>query len=78
MVGSSCVCAGAAMQHARGIIAVFGRDVEGKWALPHGEFGLDVIALVGTLRYTFHRSIPEIHQALRDRGVQIAERTVAL
>jgi len=64
------------MQHARGIIAAFDRDVEGKWALPHGEFGLDVIALVGTLRYTFHRSIPEIHQALRDRGVQIAERTV--
>ncbi|GHO41903.1 hypothetical protein KSX_00660 [Ktedonospora formicarum] len=51
-------------------------EEEGKWALPHGEFGLDVIALVGTLRYTSHRSIPEIHQALRDRGVQIAERTV--
>ena len=51
-------------------------EEEGKWALPHGEFGLDVIALVGTLRYTSHRSIPEIHQALRDRGVSIAERTV--
>jgi hypothetical protein len=35
-----------------------------------------VIALVGTLRYTAHRSIPEIHQALRERGVPIAERTV--
>lgn len=51
-------------------------EEEGKWALPHGEFGLDVIALVGTLRYTSHRSIPEIHQALRDREVSIAERTV--
>ena len=51
-------------------------EEEGEWALPHGEFGLDVIALVGTLRYTSHRSIPEIHQALRDRGVPIAERTV--
>jgi hypothetical protein len=51
-------------------------EEEGKWALPHGEFGLDVIALVGTLRYTAHRSVPEIHQALRDRGVSIAERTV--
>ncbi len=51
-------------------------EEEGRWALPHGEFGLDVIALVGTLRYTYHRSIPEIHQALRDRGVPIAERTV--
>jgi hypothetical protein len=51
-------------------------EEEGTWALPHGEFGLDVIALVGTLRYTAHRSIPEIHQALYDRGVPIAERTV--
>jgi MULE transposase domain len=51
-------------------------EEEGRWALPHGECGLDVIALVGTLRYTSHRSIPEIHQALRDRGVSIAERTV--
>jgi len=33
-------------------------EEEGRWALPHGEFGLDVIALVGTLRYTSHRSIP--------------------
>jgi len=51
-------------------------EEEGRWALPHGEFGLDVIALVGTLRYVSHRSVPEIHQALCDRGVQIAERTV--
>ena len=51
-------------------------EEEGRWALPHGEFGLDVIALVGALRYTSHRSVPEIHQALRDRGLQIAERTV--
>ena len=51
-------------------------EEEGRWALPHGEFGLDVIALVGSLRYTAHRSIPEIHQALCDRGVSIAERTV--
>ena len=35
-----------------------------------------MIALVGTLRSTSHRSIPEIHQALRDRAVSIAERTV--
>jgi hypothetical protein len=37
---------------------------------------LDVIAFVGLLRYQEHRSVPEIHQALRDRGVNIAERTV--
>ncbi len=51
-------------------------EEEGSWALPHGEFGLDVIALVGMRRYTSHRSIPEIHQALCDRGISIAERTV--
>ena len=51
-------------------------EEEGGWALPHGTFGLDIIALVGTLRYTLHRSIPEIHQDLCHRGVLIAERTV--
>jgi hypothetical protein len=40
------------------------------------EFGLDVIALIGTLRYTHHHSVPEIHAVLRHRGVAIAERTV--
>ena len=45
-------------------------------ALPHGEFGLDVIALIGALRYGEHRSVPEIHRALQTRGIQIAERTV--
>src|SRR5438309_5271997 len=51
-------------------------EEEGGWALPHGEFGLDVIALVGALRYAEHRSVPEIHQHLVARGLQIAERTV--
>jgi hypothetical protein len=51
-------------------------EEEGRWALPHGEFGLDVIALVGSLRYTSHRSVTEIHWTLCDREVPIAERTV--
>src|SRR5215469_6035248 len=51
-------------------------EEEGRWALPHGEFGLDVIALVGALRYQEQRSIPQIHQELQRRGVQIASRTV--
>jgi Transposase, Mutator family len=51
-------------------------EEEGHWALPQGEFGLDVIALVGALRYAEHRSVPEIHRALRAQGVAIAERTV--
>ncbi len=45
-------------------------------ALPHGEFGLAVIALIGTLRYADHRSVLDIHRALQARGIQIAERTV--
>jgi hypothetical protein len=49
---------------------------EGRYVLPHGEIGLDVIALVGTLRFAQHRSVPEIHQELRRRGVVLAERTV--
>ena len=51
-------------------------EEEGAWALPHGEFGLDIIALVGALRYASHKSVPEIHQELRGREVAIAERTV--
>lgn len=51
-------------------------EEEGAWALPHGEFGLDVIAEVGSLRSLSHRSVPEIHQALCARGINIAERTV--
>lgn len=49
---------------------------EGMLALPHGEFGLDVIAFIGRCRYADHRSVPEIQQRLRQRGVVIAERTV--
>lgn len=51
-------------------------EEEGRWALPHGEFGLDVIALVGTLRYQQQRSIAQIHEELLKRGVVLAERTV--
>ncbi len=35
---------------------VYRPEEEGKWALPHGECGLDLIALVGRLRYREHRS----------------------
>src|SRR5262249_37254181 len=51
-------------------------EAEGRLALPHHEFGLDVIALVGRLRYAFHRSVPEIRAHLAGRGLSIAERTV--
>jgi hypothetical protein len=51
-------------------------EAEGRLALPHHAFGLDVVALTGALRYVQHRSLPEIHQELTRRGVALAERTV--
>src|SRR6266568_2792580 len=51
-------------------------EAEGRLALPKHEFGLDVIACVGTLRYAQHRTLPEIHQHLCHRGVVVAPRTV--
>jgi hypothetical protein len=51
-------------------------EEEGAFALPQGEFGLDVIALVGALRHAEHRSVPEIHRELLGRGVGVSERTV--
>ena len=51
-------------------------EAEAHFALPHHEFGLDVVALVGRLRHAEHRSVPEIHQELTRRGVAVAQRTV--
>jgi len=51
-------------------------EEEGRIALPQYEFGLDVIALVGALRYQQHRSVPEIHLELVSRGIRICERSV--
>src|SRR5262249_29825617 len=51
-------------------------EVEGRLALPHHEFGLDVIALIGQLRYAEHRSVPEMRTCLLGRGLAVAERTV--
>jgi hypothetical protein len=51
-------------------------EEEGSWALPHGEFGLEVIALIGRWRFREHRSVPEMHRMLLARGVSITERSV--
>jgi hypothetical protein len=51
-------------------------EAEGRYALPKHEFGLDVIARIGALRYADHRAVPEIHRDLTGRGMAIAERTV--
>jgi hypothetical protein len=52
-------------------------EQEGRFALPEHEFGLDVIAAVGTLRHAQHRSAPEIHAELVRRGVPTCARTVS-
>jgi hypothetical protein len=51
-------------------------EAEPHFALPYHEFGLDVMAVVGRLRYAEHRSIPEIHRELTRRGIVVAPRTV--
>jgi transposase len=51
-------------------------EAEGRFALPHHEFGLDVIAQIGAWRYREHRSVPEMHACLRARQLLISERTV--
>jgi hypothetical protein len=51
-------------------------EEEGRWALPHGECGLDLIALVGRLRYREQRSAPEIQRCLQERGLSVCEKTV--
>ena len=52
-------------------------EQEGRFALPQHEFGLDIIALIGTLRHAQHRSVPEIHAELARRGVAICLRSVS-
>jgi hypothetical protein len=52
-------------------------EQEGRLALPEHEFGLDVIATIGSLRHAQHRSTPEIHAELVRRGVPLCLRTVA-
>jgi hypothetical protein len=51
-------------------------EAEGAVALPRHEFGLDVIAVIGRLRYAEHRSVPEIRTHLVGRGVAVSERAV--
>lgn len=52
-------------------------EAEGKWVLPQHEFGLDVLAMVGNLRYQEHRSVPQIHQVLQGKGLSVSQRTVS-
>jgi len=51
-------------------------EQEGPIVLPHHEFGLDVIAAIGTLRHAQHRRVPEIHAELTRRGVAIGPRNL--
>jgi hypothetical protein len=71
LVVRRCVNEGCALYH-----EPYRPEGEGAFALPQGEFGLDVIALVGALRHAEHRSVPEIHRELLGRGVSVSERSV--
>ncbi len=51
-------------------------EAEGRLALPKHEFGLDVLTFIGTQRYAHHSSVPTLHQALVERGMAVAPRTV--
>ena len=52
-------------------------ESEGACVLPQHEFGLDVIAAIGTLRYREHLSVPEITVRLNARpALSICERSV--
>lgn len=51
-------------------------EAEGRFARPRHEFGLDVLALVGRLRYREHPFVPEVRTHPSGRGVAVAERTV--
>lgn len=54
----------------------YGPEERGAWVLPQGEFGLDIIAQIGHWRAREQRSVPQMHQALRQQGVDIAARSV--
>lgn len=58
--------------------AVHRPEQETLLALRGYTFGLDVVALVGELRYGRKRAIPEIHAELTGAGVSICEREVTL
>jgi hypothetical protein len=51
-------------------------EAEGRFALPRHEFGLDIVALIGALRYAEHRTVPEIHRLLLGRGLSLSQRSV--
>jgi hypothetical protein len=52
-------------------------EAESQWALPQHEFGLEVMALAGALRYQEHRSVPEMHEQLQQQGICIGQRSVS-
>jgi hypothetical protein len=49
---------------------------EGRLALPHYEYGLDVLAFIGRRRYREQATAKQIHAALAQRAVRISQRNV--
>src|ERR1051325_1596241 len=58
--------------------AVHRPEEEGLLALRGYTFGLDVVAVIGELRFSPSRSLPEIPQHLLDEGLQISDKEVVL
>jgi hypothetical protein len=56
---------------------VYRPESESRWALPQHEFGLDVIAEIGAMRYQEQRSVPEMHERLEQQGLVISQRSVS-
>lgn len=51
-------------------------EEEGGWALPHSEFGLDMLVLIGLAHFQGRFSGSEIYQRLKAKGITIAQRSV--
>src|SRR5262249_16631268 len=51
-------------------------QAQGRFALAHHEFGLDLITEIGLWRYGEQRSVPQIHTLLRARDLPSSERSV--
>jgi hypothetical protein len=48
-------------------------EEEGRLGLPHDEYGLDVLAWLGALRYQHDQTVMEIHREWVERGVSLSQ-----
>ena len=58
------------------IIGHIGLNPKGAGCCLGTNMAWNVIAQIGVWRYQEHRTVPEMHERLRGRGVQISQRSV--